>query len=459
VDRLTKTVVEGAALPERKAGEDDAAYAKRWTWLGDGEVPGFGVKVYGGTKKRPGGRKVYALRYRTTGGRQRMTTLGDHGVLTVKQARDRARAEKVRVLDGEDPQAERERVREATGFATVRKLVTAWLDEYAVVHRRRWKEDKYRLDRHVLKASLGRMHLADVDVARLSRWHRSLGSDSPVEANRALETLRAAWRWAEDEGRLPAGAPDARIFKGGRKAKIRRFPERSRTRWLREAELRRLMEAVRAEDDPQVRAVVPLLVLTGLRKRELLHARWEHVDLDAAEIRLPTTKSNEEQVRALPPAAVAILRELPRFEEIPYVFPSPGRPSKPRDDIKKPWLRIREAAKLPDVTLHDLRRTAGSLMAQRGVPIEHIGEVLGHSRNASVTRIYARLSNDNRRDALGTLSDALSDVLGLDKGDRGGGETQGLPEQLLALVDATRDDPEALAAGLRALGLDNVVEA
>lgn len=452
MDKLTKRTVDSAPAPERKEGDTDAAYRKRWSWLADGEVGGFGAKVYAT------GRTVFALRYRTEAGRQRMLTIGTFGELTVQEARDMARASKVAVLDGADPQAEKEKKRESLGLPTVKALMKAWVKEYAKPHRKRWTEDRYRCERHILP-SLGRVRLEDVAVDRLSRWHRGIGEESPVEANRCLETLRAAWRWAEDMERLPPGAADSKMFKGGRRAKIKRFRESSRTRWLNDEELKRLMAAVKAQEDAHVRAAVPLLVLTGLRKRELLTAKWEDLDLDRGELRLPDTKTGEEQRRLLPPGAVAILRELPRMDESPYIFPSPADTSKPRDDLKRPWKSIRAAAKLEDVTMHDLRRTAGSLMAQRGVPIEHIGQVLGHSRNTAVTRIYARLSDDNRRDALATLSAALAPVLGLDGGQEDTEAAPDLPDQLRELIDATKDDPEALSAGLAALGLGNPVEA
>ena len=181
--------------------------------------------------------------------------------------------------------------------------------------------------------------------------------------------------------------------------------------------MKRLMAELDKEGDPYVQAAVPLFLLTGLRKRELLHARWEDVDLDRAEIQLPHTKTGEPQVRLLPGAAVRLLRDLPRMAESPYVFPSPADPSKPRDDIKKPWARIRKSAKLEDVTLHDLRRTAGSYMAQAGVPLQVIGEVLGHS-HPGVTKLYARLASENERQALDTLSDALSEALASSKGSQ-----------------------------------------
>ena len=110
--------------------------------------------------------------------------------------------------------------------------------------------------------------------------------------------------------------------------------------------MKRLMEEVDNEEDPYVRAAVPLFLLTGLRKRELFGARWSDLDLERGEIRLPETKTGGPQIRLLPAPAVRILQDLPCMDESPFVFPSPADPSKPRDDIKKPWARIRNAAGL-----------------------------------------------------------------------------------------------------------------
>ncbi len=451
MSKLTKRTVEAAGPPRPKPGESDRAHARRWSWLKDGEIPGFGVKVYGS------GLKVFALRYRNRSGRSRMVTLGTFGELTVEKARDLAREEKVRVRQGDDPQAERQR--EAVVIGTVQKLMTEWLNHYAKAHRRRWEDDRYRIEKRILP-KLGKIHLEDLTADVLASWHRKIGKEAPVEANRCLETLRAAWRWADREGLLDDGLQDPT-------KRVKRYRERSRDRWLRKEEVARLMETVQAEEDPQVRAAIPLLLLTGLRKGELLSARWADVDLERGEIHLRRTKSGEAQVRLLPAQAVTIIRELPRVrireartpgetpEDSPFLFPSPADPTMPRGDLKGPWDRIRRKAGLRDVTLHDLRRTAGSFMAQAGVPLQVIQEVLGHS-HPSVTKLYARLASENERKALETLSEALSGPLGLSLAPK---EPQALPDRLQALLDATKDDPEALAEGLRALGLGKAVEA
>jgi integrase len=184
---------------------------------------------------------------------------------------------------------------------------------------------------------------------------------------------------------------------------IERFKEVSRDRWLKPEEVTRRIEAVRnhvpgqlaagnggrnlgerkllnesagaikdgktaparhAKPDPDFRAFVPLLLLTGLRENELLRARWDDVNLKRGEIRLTRTKSGRPQTRKLSAPAIEILRFLPR-EENPHVFPGRSKGTH-RRDFRNEWQEVREAAGPEDVTLHDLRRTAGSYMAQAG---------------------------------------------------------------------------------------------
>ena len=418
--RLTKRAVDAAKTD-----------GSGWTWLGDDEVPGFGALIY------PSGTKTFALRYRTRSGRQRMLKLGQYGELTVQEGRDLARKEKIRVLEGEDPRTERER--EAAGIATVCDLMSRWIEEHAKPHRKSWREDERRAEGRI-RPVLGRIRLDDLTPDRLASWHQSIGKDAPTEANRCLETLRAAWRWAGRHGVLPDGLQDPTT-------NVTRFRERSRERWLRREELERLMAETRKEDDPHVRAAIPLLLLTGLRKAELLSARWEEVDLERAEIRLAETKSGEAQVRLLPSPAVAILRDLPRFRESPFVFPSPTDPQTHRKDIKSQWEAIRKAAGLEDVTLHNLRRTAGSFMAQAGIPIQVIQHVLGHA-HPGVTKVYARLASENEREALEVLARELSGILG-NGTDPDPDARRDLRGRLKALLE-DREDPD-LAERLRAL--------
>lgn len=384
---LTKTAIDRA--------EHDPD-GPRWQWLKDDTIPGFGVRLL------PSGRKVFTLRYRTVKGRQRLLTLGAFGALTVSQARKKARRELGKVLDGEDPVAERKKARQGKTF-------TEFCDTYLKRMEKRWaaktrREYERRMDKH-LRPAFGAAHLEDVTRAQVSNLLERIAEGSgPVESNRVHELIRAMFNRAASWGFLPEDRPNPA-------RSIERFKETSRERWLKPDEVENLMEAVRTESDPYFRAFVPLLLLTGLRKTELLRAEWDHVDFDRGEILLPQTKSGKIQTRKLSGPALEILRFLPREEGSPYLFPG-RRKGAHRKDYRNEWNRVREAAELTNITMHDLRRTAGSYMAQAGVPLQVIGDVLGH-QHPSITKVYARLSEENEREALETLGDKLGGLMGI----------------------------------------------
>src|SRR5260221_10920015 len=90
---------------------------------------------------------------------------------------------------------------------------------------------------------------------------------------------------------------------------------------------------------------------------------------------------------------------MPHEEGNPHLLPSTKVPGHHLVNIEKPWRRVRKAAGVEDVRLHDLPRTVGSWLAQAGSSLPLIGRVLNHS-NPSTTAIYARLGDDPARKAL-----------------------------------------------------------
>jgi integrase len=159
-----------------------------------------------------------------------------------------------------------------------------------------------------------------------------------------------------------------------------------------------------------VRACLWLYLLTGLRKNELLQARWSDIIWDRAQLRLPDTKSGEEQWIALSAPVIAILQAIPQLSDNPYILPG-ARPGQHLVNITKPWYRIRAAARLHDVQLHDLRRSVGSWLSESGIDLNTIKDALRHS-NISTTLIYARLSADPARAAMEAHGQRVMEVVG-----------------------------------------------
>jgi integrase len=75
------------------------------------------------------------------------------------------------------------------------------------------------------------------------------------------------------------------------------------------------------------------------------------------------------------------------------------------EGLKTGFRRAREAAGMPHVTFHDLRRSCGTLLVQRGVPLQVVSRILGHTSTAVTERVYAHLDVRQLKEGLDVLSD------------------------------------------------------
>jgi len=163
---------------------------------------------------------------------------------------------------------------------------------------------------------------------------------------------------------------------------------------------------------PFTAAALRLLLFTGCRLREILHLRWEHVDLERGLIFLPDSKSGRKTVILNAPA-MAILGALERVG--PYVV-SGDDPQKPRADLKRPWEAVVKCAGLDGVRLHDLRHTYASFGAGGGFGLPIIGKLLGHTQ-ASTTQRYAHLDADPLRRASDAIGGRIAAALDGKRGE------------------------------------------
>jgi integrase len=234
--------------------------------------------------------------------------------------------------------------------------------------------------------------------------HGRIGQDTPYEANRTLALLSKMFELARRWGFVLENA--ANPARG-----IDRFREYKRDRWVTPEELPRVTVAIAQESNLYVRAAIWLYLLTGVRKTELLKACWADVDVTRCELRLPQTKAGRTHYVPLSLPAINLLQSLPREVENPYILPSTKIPGRHLVNIEKPWRRVRRAAGIEDVRLHDLRRTVGSWLAQAGNSLPLIGRVLNHT-DPKTTAIYARLGDDPARQALEDHAQRITKVAG-----------------------------------------------
>lgn len=362
--RLTKRVVDRAACPS--VGQ---------IFLRDADLPGFAVRL-------TQGRKTFILEKRIRG-RVRRLTIGPYGPLTVEQARDKAEHLAGRIANGEDPAQDR---LDARAELTFGELIATYLERHGP-RKKTVRADKNRLERHVTDWKTWR--LSAITRPEVARRHHRIGASAPYDANRLLALLSRMFNlgrvWGVYAGENPT-------------AGVERFPEVKRDRFVQPDELPRLFKALDLEPDPYVKTAFKISLLTGARIGEVVSMQWNHVSLDQALWRLPETKAGRPHLLPLPGPVLAALRELPRLEGSPFVFPSHGKRGH-LTDLSRAWARLCERANLSDLRIHDLRRTLGSWLAVSGASLTLIGKVLNHSQ-VSTTQIYARLNLDPVRVAL-----------------------------------------------------------
>jgi len=302
---------------------------------------------------------------------------------------------------GRNLAALREQQRSIPTFAD---LVDRFLEEHGKKVESRTVTEYARLLRRHAVPALGGRSIDAIDRAAVAKLHHSLAA-TPRQANLLLSVLSKMMGWAAKRGLLPSEANPCRG--------IDRYKENKRERFLNAAELSGLGEALReAEQEktlsPYAVAAIRLLLLTGARLSEILTLKWDYVDHDNRQLRLPRSKTGPKSIY-LTAAVADILLSLPRVQGNPFVIVG-ERPGAHLVNLQKPWRRVRDRAGLDGVRLHDLRHSYASVGATGGLSLLFVGKLLGHTQ-ASTTQRYAHLAEHPVRQAGEQISEAIAAAL------------------------------------------------
>lgn len=363
----------------------------------DSELAGFGVRI------KPSGKKSFQIKYRTESGRQRKTTLGSYGQLTVEQARKLAQAELGQVAAGQDPATVRLQKRQAQNISELCDQYYSGAISGKILYRGKTKSsstlaiDKGRINRHI-KPLLGARKFADLTRADIEKF---------MFAVRDGETALRVKTGPRGVARVQGGMGTAKkavsllssIFRYAiRLGLIEHNPcqyvelpaDKKRTRFLNEDEYGRFGKAVQnvrqtTTYDLACLAIM-VLALTGCRRSEILNLKREEVDFEGRCLRLQSTKTGP-QIRPCGKAALDILERLLASHNNYFVFPS-SRGDGPITNIRSPMVMIVRQAELEDVTPHTLRHSYATVAHELGYSELTIAGLLGHSAT-SVTSRYA----------------------------------------------------------------------
>jgi integrase len=382
--KLTPAFCQKAAVHE---GAERTIY-----W--DAELPGFGLLV---TKN---GSRSFVVQYRTAN-TQKSRRMKIAGVLGLLGARKRAKKLLGQVADDKDPLHER-REQQRKAIARTEHTFQKIAEEYLAREGKGLRTLGQR--RRMLQPVYKRLGSTPIDDIRRSDIVSLLDAiedaSGPVMADRTLATVRRIMNWhasRSDEFRSP-------IVRGMARTKGK---ERARSRILSDEELRAIWKAADRTPGP-FGAFVQFLLLTAARRGEVVG--MTRAELKDGDWTLPESRNKVkvDLIRPLSPAAQNVIAKLPRIGKVGYVFTTNGRSG--LGGFTKFKRKLDRASGVKGWTLHDLRRTARSLMSRAGVPSDHAERCLGHVISG-VRGVYDRhefhAEKKQAFEALATLIDRI----------------------------------------------------
>lgn len=356
----------------------------------DIEQRGFMLEV------RNSGGKTFYQRYTDARGRERQFKIGAADVLALAAARKKARSVMAQALVGTDPQ---ERRTELRSIPTLDELVRDRYLPHVKTYKRSWKTDETVLRVHILPV-IGTEYVDQVrsePIAALVQRMRAQGYATGT-TNRVVIVLRHIFNLAR-KWRIPGIVENPT-------AGIALAPDVNRERFLSVEEAQRLIASIERDENEVAKKAIMLLLLTGARRNEITHAKWEHVDWDKRSLLVPLSKSGKPRSIALNAAAIALLRSIEPSERSQYVFPAPTT-DRPSPSLYFPWQRIRMRSGMPDLRLHDLRHSFASFLVNSGVSLYVVQGLLGHA-HTRYTQRYAHLTPDTLLDAAETMGGVIA---------------------------------------------------
>ncbi len=343
------------------------------------------------------GRTKWRLRFGAPDGRGRICmTLGDASILSLVDARQLAEKLLRDAALGIDPRHEREQLKKVPTFA---QFIADQYMPFIRSYKRSWDTDVSLLKNHLLPR-FGKKYLDEITRQDIVKMHadRKASGAAAGSANRLLIMMRYIYnltlRW-EVPGIKSNPCKGIPLLEENNKLE----------RYLSVEEAQRLYEAVCKSENTMLKYIVPMLILTGARKREVLDAKWTDFDLSRRAWRIPITKSGKARHVPLSDGALTLLTTMPRKSDCEWAFANPDT-GKPYVSIFYAWNTARKSIGLSDVRMHDLRHSFASLLINSGRTLYEVQHILGHTQ-VKTTQRYAHLSQDTLLAAANSATAAL----------------------------------------------------
>jgi len=339
--------------------------------------------------------KTWVFMYRFKGKAKRLT-FGRYPGISVAEAREK-QAQARKALDyGRDPGAENVEKNIADRNAiSINALVDLYIEKWAKPRKKSAKEDQRILDKEV-KSRWGTWKAKEVarkDIIKMLDEIVARGANT--QANRTLAVARKMFNFAVDRELIEL-SPCYRVKPPAK--------EKQRERVLKPEEISAFWNnLVDADMTTVMQDVMRFMLVSAQRKSEILMMEWQELDLEANVWTIPAEKAKNGFAHRVPLSdlAVSLLKtrmgDKDQNDMDGWVFPStrsdgpltaPSVNHSMRDNLQK--------LKLSNVTPHDLRRTAATVMVSLGTPRLIVSKVLNHV-DQGVTAIYDRHGYENEK--------------------------------------------------------------
>ena len=347
------------------------------------------------------GRMSYRVRYYEDG-KKKCVTIGNARVISADEARAIAREILHKVSLGINPKLSMRSghissIRKTQNLLNFSEFFETKYLPFVKGYKRSWKCDVTLINNHI-NPVLGHCLMVDItpgDMARVIHGMK-LKKYAAGTCNRALVLMRYAYalalKWHE-AGITYNPAKDLPNLKHDNKLE----------RFLSPEEATQLMSCVRLSENSLLQSIVPFLIYTGARKREVLDAKWVDIDWQEKSWRIPFTKSGKVRHVPLSEGALEVLlvlkdtTDLSAVKEVHlpsgvYIFENP-KTKKPYVSIFYSWDTARTLAGMPELRIHDLRHSFASFLVNAGRSLYEVQELLGHADIRTTSR-YAHLNRE-----------------------------------------------------------------
>jgi integrase len=372
-----------------KIGAKNVADLKPGETISDSEVRGFRARCW------QSGHVTYDYRYRSAKGERGSMPIGKHGNLTADQARTIAKKYALEVANGKDPSKDRKAER-----AVAENSVSKIWDEYSnrvLLKSKRTANHQMRCFDRLVRPAIGDRPIYDLKRSDMTRMFDKIADKNGlVMSDRMSAYLSACFRWQQvrdDDFVSPIISGMARTTN----------KELRRKRVLSDDEIRKLWKATA---EGTYGALLRFLLLTGARRAEAAEMPWSELRGSVWLLPAARNKTKVDFPRPLSGDAMAIIN--PSRQRDGFVFAIDGKPITGFSARKK---SLDKATGITNWRLHDLRRTARSLMSKAGISQEHAEIAIGHAQPVIVDTYDQYQYDDEKRQAFEALAKLVRQIV------------------------------------------------